>query len=406
MRIALFSETFLPNFDGVVHTLCHLLEHLAEHGHESILFAPEGGPDTYANTRIFSLSGVPFPAYPDLKLVPPIADVRAQLHPFRPDILHVLSPVVLGIIGVRQAKLLGLPLVASYHTDVPGFAVRWGLSWWHGPLVTYLRWIHNRADLTLCPSEATRSMLAQQGYQRLAIWSRGVDSLRFHPRRSCAAMRHRLSGGEPEKPLLLYVGRLSREKRIPWLKRVLDRLPDARLAIVGDGPQGDHLKQLFAGSPTHFAGYMHGNELAATYASADIFVFPGANETFGNVVLEAMASGLPVVAPRSGGVLDHVVDGETGLLFSPESIEDCVHAVQLLWDQPELAVQMGTNGRRAIESRSWSSVMDGLLIHYQRILDSHHLNPALNRRPIHRSISEYVQPGCPGGSKRRKARDF
>lgn len=371
MRIALFTETFLPSVDGVVNTLCHLLEHLAETGHESILFAPEGGPVRYANTRIVGLSGIPFPAYPSLKLVPPVANVREHLNPFRPDIVHALSPFLLGILGVRQAKAMGVPLIASYHTDVPGFAVRWGQPWWHGPLVSYMRWMHNKADLTLCPSEATRLLLASQGYRRLAIWSRGVDSNRFHPRHRSAAWRNRLSDGEPDKRLLLYVGRLSPEKRVEWIKPVLDHLPDTRLAIVGGGPSRKQLERAFAHNAVHFAGYLHGEELAAAYASADIFVFPAANETLGNVVLEAMASGLPVVAPRSGGVLDHVRDGQTGLLFEPESQKDVVSAVALLDNHPALAQLMGSNGRRVIEPQSWASVMDRLLHHYQSVVDSH-----------------------------------
>ena len=302
MRVALFTETFLPKVDGVVNTLCRLLEHLARRQHESILFAPNGGPHSYANTPVLGLPSVPFPLYPELKLVPPVISVLDQLRRFSPDIIHVVNPVTLGFVGLNHGRRLRVPTVASYHTDVPGFARQWGLGALYHPSVGFFRWLHNQADLNLCPSFATLRQLQSQGYRRLRVWGRGVDSHLFHPSRRRHTWRMRLSEGEPERPLLLYVGRLSPEKRIDWLKPMLQAVPEARLAIVGDGPMRPVLESMFAGHPVRFTGYLTGDELADAYAAADVFVFPSHSETFGNVVLEAMASGLPVVAARSGGV--------------------------------------------------------------------------------------------------------
>ncbi len=371
MRIAFFTETFLPKIDGIVNTLCYLLDHLAARGHASLLFAPEGGPTRYANTPVIGLAGIPFPLYPELKLVPPHVDVSARLTTFRPDLIHVLNPFSLGVVGLNQARALKVPVVASYHTDVPGFAVRWGLGLLREPLWAYLRWLHNQADLNLCPSRATQMELEAQGIQRTKIWSRGVDTKRFNPCYRSQVWRLRLSQGQPEAPLLLYVGRLSLEKRVDWLRPVLAALPQVRLTIVGDGPARPDLERLFANTSTVFTGYLRGQDLACAYAAADLFVFPAANETLGNVVLEAMASGLPVVAARSGGVLDHVIDGETGLLFESESQDALITAVGQFVANERYAQKLGATGRAWVQDRSWATILDSLLADYGALMGSH-----------------------------------
>ena len=370
MRIALFTETFLPKVDGIVNTLCHLLDHLAFRNHESIVFAPSGGPRYYSRFRIVGLNGIPFPLYPELKLVPPVVSVLEELRAFKPDLVHVLNPVSLGYVGLRHACQLKLPLVASYHTDVPGFAMRWRLRFCYRPLVRFFRWMHNHADLNLCPSTVTQQELMVSGYRRVQVWTRGVDSKFFDPCHRDIGWRQRLTEGETDKRLLLYVGRLSPEKRVDWLAPVLDALPDVRLAIVGDGPSRPCLERQFARRAVHFTGYLSGKDLAAAYASADVFVFPAANETLGNVVLEAMASGLPVVAPRSGGLLDFMVDGETGYLFEPESQDALVEAVRRLVVQPVQARSIGMNGRTHILQQSWEQVLDGLIDRYATLIES------------------------------------
>lgn len=375
MRIAFFTETFLPKVDGIVNTLCHLLDHLARRGHASVLFAPAGGPMRYAKTPVIGLTGYPFPLYPELKLVPPYLDVVNLLKTFKPDMVHLVNPVSLGLVGLRHARHLGLPVVASYHTDIPGFIEQWGFDLFADPIWTYLRWIHNQADLNLCPSRATLGELERREFKRLKVWSRGVDPMLFHPDFRTPEWRYRLSGGRPDAPLLLFVGRLSLEKRIDWLRPVLAAYPQARLAIVGDGPARPDLERHFAGTPTLFTGYLRGQELARAYAAADIFVFPAANETFGNVILEAMASRLPVVAAAAGGPLDFVVDGENGLLFASDDRSDMVRAVGQLIEDPFYARRLGKEGRARAEARSWPAVLDGLLEDYATLLATLSLTP-------------------------------
>lgn len=370
MRIAFFCEAFLPKVDGIVVTLCQLLEHLAKPGYQTLLFAPDNGESTrYAETPIVRLPAMANPLYPDLKFVWPFIDLQKELAAFRPDIVHLLNPVALGLVGLRHARRVNVPIVASYHTDLPGFAQQWGFGlfaklFWN----YYLRWIHNQADLNLCPSTFTLKQLRAQGFKRLNVWGGGVDTTRFHPEKRDAAWRMKLTDGQPDKKLLLYVGRLSPEKRIDWLKPVVNTFPDVRLAIVGDGPARSKLERQFANTSTVFTGYLLGDDLAHAYASADLFVFPSANETLGLVVLEAMASGLPVIAPRSGGLLDHVVNHKTGLLFDTYHQMALVSAVSHLLASPDDARQLGAAGRAWAERQRWPIVLDNLLQDYQSLL--------------------------------------
>jgi glycosyltransferase involved in cell wall biosynthesis len=184
--------------------------------------------------------------------------------------------------------------------------------------------------------------------------------------------RNRLSSGKADAPLLLYVGRLSPEKRVHWLQPIMTALPEVHLAIIGDGPQRPALERIFAGTRAVFAGYLRGDDLACAYAAADIFVFPAANETLGNVVLEAMASGLPVVAPHSGGLLDHVTHGKTGLLFPPDETEGLASAVKQLVSNPAWARALGEAGRAHVEGQSWEAVFDNLLADYEGVIHRCH----------------------------------
>jgi glycosyltransferase involved in cell wall biosynthesis len=293
MRIALISETFLPKINGVTNTMCRLLEHLYIRGHQTIMFAPKGAPDFYAHTPIIQPISFPLPFYPELEVANPFANLDKYLQGFKPDIIHVVNPYSVGVAGTKYALKNDIPLVASYHTDVPGYTSQfYGLPFMTQIIWDYFRWIHNKADLTLCPSQCTLNELKEQGFTNLKIWSRGVDVAQYAPSKTDPTWRWTISEGHPEAPVLLYVGRLAAEKRVDWLLPVIKALPDVRLVIVGDGPMRSEWEPLFKGTNTFFTGYLQGEELARTYASSDLFVFPSANETFGNVVLEAMASGL------------------------------------------------------------------------------------------------------------------
>ncbi|MGD2026902.1 MAG: glycosyltransferase family 1 protein [Anaerolineales bacterium] len=368
MRIAIFTETFLPKVDGIVVKVCRLLEHLRKRGYEALVFAPGGSPATFAGYPVLSFRSMRVPFYPELTISPPWAFVDRKINQFKPDLIHLVNPVSLGLAGLRSAKLYQVPVLASYHTDVPGFAEHWRLGFLSDSIYRYARWIHNRVDLNVCPSEFTRQQLFDHNFRRIEIWRGGVDVDLFSPDKRSTEMRIRLSDSQPERPLLLYIGRVSPEKRIDRLYPILKEFPEARLAIVGDGPSREDLQRKFSGTDTIFTGYLKGEELASAYASGDIFTFTGDKETFGNVVVEAMASGLPVIAPNSGGVIDLVIDGYNGKLYDPNKPETLISASRELIENLDQAVEYGKNGRALAEQRTWDITLDELLEIYQRVI--------------------------------------
>jgi glycosyltransferase involved in cell wall biosynthesis len=292
--------------------------------------------------------------------------VGRALRGFDPDVVHAVNPFVLGTGGIFYAGRLKIPLVASYHTNVTTYARFYGMGiaekagrWW-------TRTLHNKARINLCTSEATREYLVSEGVERVHLWPQGVDSRRFHPSRFSKDWRVRLSGGNPAERLLLYVGRLAPEKGIGGLKAALREIPGLRLAIVGDGPARRDLEREFADTPTVFTGVRKGRDLAAAYASADAFVFPSTTETLGLSMLEALASGLPVLAARTGATGEVVSDGENGILYEPGSPESLVAAVRKVVSDEELRLSLVRNARLSAERRDWENATRTLRGYYEQ----------------------------------------
>lgn len=376
MRIALFTETFLPKVDGIVTRLRHTVEHLQRNGNQVLVVAPDGGLKEYKGAKIYGVSGFPLPLYPELKLALPRPSIGAALETFQPDLIHVVNPAVLGLGGLYYAKVLQIPLVASYHTHLPQYLQHYGLGMLEPVMWELIKASHNQAQLNLCTSTAMIEELRVHGIQNLDLWQRGVDTETFHPSLTSAQMRSHLSQGHPESPLLLYVGRLSAEKEIERIKPVLEAIPNARLALVGDGPHRSALEKYFAGTPTHFVGYLTGKELGSAFASSDAFVFPSRTETLGLVLLEAMAAGCPVVAARSGGIPDIVTDGVNGYLFDPADEQGAITATIRLFQQQDERETLRHNARAEAERWSWSSATRQLQNYYRSVVMSHSMSSA------------------------------
>lgn len=368
MRIALFTETFLPKIDGIVTRLKHTVENLQRQGHQVLVFCPEGGLKEYQGAKINGVQGIPLPLYPELKLAFPSPQIKKALLLFKPDLIHVVNPAVLGLGGIYYAKTLNIPLVASYHTHLPQYLQHYGLGALEGVLWELLKLAHNQAQLNLCTSSAMVEALVDHGIERVDLWQRGVDTELFQPHLKSPQMRHRLSQGYPDAPLFLYVGRVSAEKQIDQIKPVLEAIPHARLAIVGDGPHREALESHFSGTNTHFAGYMQGLELASAFASADAFIFPSRTETLGLVLLEAMAGGCPVVAAASGGILDIVTDGENGYLFDPLDPDGVVKATQNLMAAQAERELLRSNARLEAERWGWPAATQQLVDYYEQVV--------------------------------------
>jgi glycosyltransferase involved in cell wall biosynthesis len=390
MRIALMTEAFLPKVDGIVTMLTKTVECLKRNGHEVLIFAPSGGPAELFGAEVAAMPSVAFPLYPELRLALPRASMRAKLKQFRPDLLHLFEPALLGIGGLYYGDILDIPLVISYHTNLPAYLRYYKLGAIQNLTWKLMRIRHGRADVNLCTSTAMLDDLQSHGVQRLAIWQRAVDANRFHPAARSEEMRSRLTGGHPSSPLLLYVGRLSAEKEIAQLREVLTALPETRLAIVGDGPLRHTLERHFKNTPAHFSGYLSGDALAAAYASADLFILPSRTETLGLVLLEAQASGCPVVACRAGGVPDAIQDGVTGCLFEPGDTSGLVDTVRRALACPASLEPIRLQARRDVENRNWEEATEQLVRYYADAVWNHPPKKAPAPQTTMRRVSSRV----------------
>lgn len=367
LRIVLITETFLPKIDGIVTRLCHTLRHLRALGHNVLVVAPHG-IDNFEGTPVHGVPGFRFPLYPDLKLSIPRPSVGRVVKAFKPDLIHAVNPAVLGASAFFSSSYDRVPLVVSYHTHIPKYLRYYKLGWLEGTTWRAIRSTYNRADLRLATSQAMQMELESMGLQRVRLWQRGVDTDMFRPDRATPEMRARLTEGHPEDKLFVYIGRLSAEKEIEHCRRVLEALPGVRLALVGDGPHRQKLQEYFAGTPTHFAGFLKGEELAAAFASADAFFLPSCTETLGLVLLESMAAGCPVVTPCAGGTSDVVQDGVTGYLYDPAAPDGAVAAIRRLLFEPGLREAMGRQARADAERWSWRAATEQLEQYYRKVL--------------------------------------
>ena len=372
MRVALVTENFLPKIDGVTRTLAMLLEHLQRQKHQTIVLAPEGAPARYAGAPVYGTPGLPLPMYPELRILLPPPRFKHLLQRFRPDVIHVADPMVLGAAAIFWAQRLGIPVVSSYHTNLATYLPYFHLGAFTEPTWAYRRFLHSQCRVTLCPSPSTAQQLEQKGFSRVQVWPRGVNGVLFNARRRSDEWRQSINPN-PNAKIILYVGRLSYEKNLDALlsafKSIENEEPDTHLVLVGDGPARQELEQALEGHRATFTGYLRGEGLAEAYASADLFAFPSTTETFGQAVLEAMASGLPVVAFDAEGVRDLVRHNETGLLVPEGDTAAFTKGLRALLAEPAQQAAMRLQARNAAELRTWDSVLNDLLHTYEDVID-------------------------------------
>lgn len=362
MRVAIVAESFLPQVNGVSTTVARLARHLVTRGHQALIVAPGPGGTVVGGTRVVRMPAVGLPFYRDCRVAVSDGGLGTVLRRFEPDVVHLAAPLALGRRAGRIATDLGVPAVATFHTDLAGFARRYHLGIAEESVWSMVRAAHRHAALTLAPSSLTAWQLGERGIAPVELWRRGVDTRRFTPaHRDRGLRRHLVPRGEV---LIGYVGRLAREKQVERLRPVT-RLPNARVVIVGDGPRRRWLERHLPEAT--FVGFRRGAELSRLVASLDIFVHPGLDETFCQTVQEAMAAGVAVVAPAAGGPLDLVQHGVTGLLWSPEAPETLAGATRELAADPELRHRIALAGRASVEGQTWPVVLDEALGHYRRL---------------------------------------
>jgi glycosyltransferase involved in cell wall biosynthesis len=371
LRLTLVTETFPPEVNGVARTLKRWVTTFQDRGHDVQVIRPRQRREPACADHVH---GLPLPLYPQMRFgVASPFRLRRILRRQTPDLVHIATEGPLGLAALLAAISLGIPIASSFHTNFHHYLGHYGFGALESALLTYLRWFHNRTAVTLVPSDATRQRLLADGVRRVELWSRGVDADLFHPKHREPGLRQQI-GLHPDDVLLLYVGRLASEKNLIAVLRAFaalrQRLPEVeryrvRLALVGHGPLAETLRALQPPGVI-FGGELHGTELSRWYASADVFAFPSLSETFGNVILEAQASGLPVVGYDCQAVRERVTDGRDGLLVpAGAEMTDALYELCVRRDQRE---SFGIAARAKALGQTWSPIFDALEDRYLHLV--------------------------------------
>ena len=365
LRVAIVAESFLPQVNGVTNSVLRVLDFLKKNNHEAIILAPDsiGSPVEYAGFEILPIPAVNFKGLIPLALPQQLA--KAKLIEFSPDVIHLASPALLGNYIAKFAKRSGIPSLSVYQTDIAGFANNYGLQLANNTLSKFVAKVHSNTDRTLAPSTSACDYLTGLGVPEVKLWQRGVDSERYRPENRSETLRSQLLGARPDRTLIGYVGRLAHEKRLEDLID-LDNQDDVQLVIVGDGPIRSRLERKLPNAI--FTGFKSGFDLAQIYASLDIFIHTGQHETFCQSIQEALASGIPVVAPNLGGPVDLVQDGVTGYLINTGNFKEIRRVVRLIQNSDPVLLRRLT--RDSVVQRTWTSINQELISHYRDLIQT------------------------------------
>ena len=369
MRVALVTESFLPNINGVTNSVLRVLEHLSASGNQALVIAPacENMPSEYAGHPVKSVPVIPTQNFLPTGMPMGLPQKRVQhlIDGFTPDVIHLASPFALGSYANKVAKRLNIPTVSIYQTDLGGFAKQYGFGIAQNSLQKILYKIHSQTDRTLAPSTSACLDLHMAGVPEVYLWRRGVNTELFNPSKRSAALRDLWKNGDSNKIIVGFVGRLAQEKRVIDLK-ALESNPNIQLVIVGDGPHRRKLEQQLPAAL--FVGFKSGEELAQIYASFDLFIHPGPNETFCQAVQEALASGVPAIVPRTGGPADLVAQGRTGYVIDISDGEELNRTVNHHHARSDRK-QMRIATRDSVSMRTWGRINNELDDHYQGVIN-------------------------------------
>ncbi|MDZ7724549.1 MAG: glycosyltransferase family 1 protein [candidate division KSB1 bacterium] len=373
MRIAYFTESLPPNTDGVVKTLCHLTDSLLEKQIDFHFFSPIKPDESYSwHDKVTKVSSVPFALYSYYKMGLPYFDgIDKKCAKYTPDLIHIASPTPLGVYGLRYAQKNDIPVVTSYHTHFVDYFRYFGLEKLEKIGWNYLQWFHNQCMRTYAPSPSSVNELENRDINNVELWQRGIEFDRFSPKFRSSELRDSVL--DHQKPILLFVGRLINHKDLDDLAAanlvLKQRGRDFKLVIIGDGPMRPELEKSLPDA--HFTGFVHGPKLASWYASSDIFAFPSTTETFGNVILEAFASGIPAVGVNAGGVADIITHGKDGLLANPKDPVDFADQLDRLLTRPQLAQQLIQQAEKTAKTYSWKAINNRLVESYRQVISEH-----------------------------------
>ena len=367
LHVAIVTETYPPEVNGVAMTLGRMVQGLLARGHRVSLTRPRqdtrDAPASSARHSTTLVRGLPIPGYAGLRFgLPAKRLLLRQWRAERPDVVQVVTEGPLGASAIAAACALGIPVVSEFHTNFHAYSRHYGLGWLEGLVAVHLRRLHKRSRLTLVPSRELGVDLLRRGYRGIRVVARGVDTALFNPARRSAALRAAWQAGDGDL-VVAHVGRLAPEKNLPLLlasfAAIRRHAPTARLLLVGDGPSRRRLAQRHP--DCLFAGMRHGEDLAAHYASADLFLFPSMTETWGNVTLEALASGLPVVGYRMAAAAALIRHGDNGMLADPGASEQFVRAALDLVTHPGALRRASMAAPRSVAALDWETIHDRLV---------------------------------------------
>jgi len=370
MKIAFFTDSLPPSTDGVAHTFTRLAETLHKKGYDYKFFSPFLPTTDFPwQNKVTKVPSIPFFLYPQYRIsLPTMKEIEQKLATFKPDIVHVSSPTLLGKIGLAYARNHYIPAVSSYHTHFISYFKYYNASVIENLGWSFLKWFYNQFERVYVPSHSAVKDLKINGFDKLELWQRGVNTMLFSPQKRDENWRNSIS--PKGEPILLFVGRLVTEKDLYDLVEMEHLLKkkklDFQLVIVGDGPMRKELEKLIP--QARFLGFLKGEQLAKVYASSDIFTFPSTTETFGNVVLEAAASGLPVVGVNRGGVPDIILDGRTGFIAEANNPVNFSYYVHVLLSNPNLRKKMACEALRFAQNFDWDHINTRLISSYQLII--------------------------------------
>lgn len=350
----------MPQVNGVTNSVLRLLEHLKREGHQALVVAPSGSNNEYLGFPVIHMPALHLKRFGDVRISVPVSRINSQIFEFRPDVIHLASPALMGYYVARKAEFLNIPTVGVFQTDLAGFAKHYGFGLTQNSVWKWVSRIHRTVDRTLAPSNTSCQDLKSMAVPNVYLWQRGVNTDLFNPKRRT----NKLQAQFKNKRIIGYVGRLANEKCVHDLAP-LTRRKDLQVVIVGDGPARSELENLMPNA--HFTGFLSGVELAETIADFDCFIHTGPNETFCQSVQEALASGVPTIAVNQGGPVELVQNGSSGFLIDTSNSQLLIQSVNKLL-HPAFWTNFSKFAHSSVAHRSWTAVMNELMDHYEAVI--------------------------------------
>jgi phosphatidylinositol alpha 1,6-mannosyltransferase len=365
-RIVIVTESFLPSLNGVTNSVLRVLETLKEQGHEALIIAPTSPVSDYLGFKVIKTRHFHFKQFP---VALPLMAMRKIFKEFKPDVIHVAAPFALGRQALRVAKRQSIPAIAIYQTDISGYLQRYNLELLKPAVDEFVASIHRQASITLAPTPETAANLSALNAGKVDVWGRGIDLNAYRPDRkqTLEVQALRAKYVRPGNLLVGFVGRLAAEKQVSRMAELFG-VQGVEFLIVGDGPERTSLEEKFAGRPVTFTGRLEGEALANAYATLDVFVHFGTEETFGQTIQEAQASELPVIAPARGGPVHLIQHGITGWLVNPDEVRPYRESLMMLLGDPRLRKRIARQARASVMERTWARNNDKLIAHYNEAI--------------------------------------